>query len=158
MTHLRQRLGCRLTSLLGTARENAAYCNIVILQIDHTLTYRQSDLEYILGKLLLKVTVAYGTIGIRIAILLHHFRSRSQFQQREQILHRLAYRLVRFFRTLIGNSAHHLLAQCLLIINKIYAVAFALAHLAGSVKTRYLDRFATEIKVRRFGEQLHIIE
>lgn len=36
--------------------------------------------EYIVGKLLLQVTVAYGAVGISVAVLLHHLRPGSQLQ------------------------------------------------------------------------------
>ena len=79
--------------------------------------------------------------------MVDHVRIGDEIHQSEEILHLLADRTVGHFRAFIRHGAHHLLAERLLVVDKIDAVAFALAHLAGSVETGHLYCLASEIEV-----------
>lgn len=150
--------GCAFAGAFGSLTYYARDVGVVVADVVVAFADGGCDFEDVLGELLFHVAVADGAVSVCVAVALHDFRCGCELHECEKILDRLGDGLVGFLGTFVGDGAHDFLAEHLLLVDEVDAVAFALAHLAGAIEAGDFDSVVAEVEVLGFGEEVDTVE
>ena len=109
------------------------------------------------SNLLLHVAVADRAVIPFLFKESHCVRSANQPHQSKEVLDDLRLRRIRLGRTAVSYSPHHFLCDGLVVLIEVYAVTFALTHLAAAVQAGNLHKVVAEIESLRLGEHIHAV-